>query len=70
MTMRSKADPPKEGGIKMQFNFEIDSAEQTVKLDEKSGGQPEHIRRHVEMARRSYVLTEMRAARKAQHAEK
>lgn len=54
----------------MQFNFEISSAEQTVKLDEKTGGQPEHIRHHIEMARRSYVLTEMRAARKAQHTEK
>ena len=70
MAMRSNADPIKEGGNKMQFNFEISSAEQTVKLDEKTGGQPEHIRRHIEMARRSYVLTEMRAARKAQYTEK
>ena len=35
----------------MQLSYEIEAAEQTIKDDKKAGGQPEHIRRQIKLAR-------------------
>lgn len=44
----------------MQLNYEISAAEQTVKDDEKAGGQPTHIRRQIKLARQSSILSQLK----------
>ena len=44
----------------MQLNYEISAAEQTIKDDEKAGGQPAHIQRQIKLARQSSILSQLK----------
>lgn len=45
----------------MELSYEIEAAEQTIKNDQRAGGQPEYIRHHIRLARQSAVLSQLNA---------